>query len=593
MLRTVMSRGSRAETGAVAVVVVPFDDLSGNGERAYFARGFADDIVADLSRFTDLDVIASPGTGPDAAGADVDYVLTGSLRRDGDALRVTAQLASTDDGRVVWAGRYDQAGARLFEVQDDITAQVVAAVSSRISTSLLAAARRKPVTELAAYDTWLRGMDLLKRGSVADDREARGLFTQALEIDPHFSRAHLGLSLTYFNEWSCQLWEAWDENETRAFEHASRAHEIDAEDHYTHLVLGRVLLFRREFERAEAHLDRALALNANDPDALVQLALSFALLGRAPEARDVYERGVRLHPRPPTWYHAYGGCVAVSGERFDDALRELQQAPSDIMVDLPAARAVARLHTGDEAGARADVELFVRQFAERITPGRSPEPGEALRWLAHVNPYRDPRDLARLVDGVKRAGLTGAVRPPALESAPALSAFRKVGSIWQVSYGGADAHLPHAKGLADIARLLSQPGGEMHCTELMGVEAPSAGTPEAIDPEARAAYRRRIADLRAELDEAEARNDFHRAEGARQELETLEEHLAAAFGLGARPRRPGAPEERARSAVTQRIRASIKRIEGALPALGRHLRSSVRTGSFCAYEPEKAPDWRL
>ncbi len=573
------------------MAVVPFDDLSEDGAQAYFARGFVDDLVADLSRFTDLDVLAVRSTG--SSGGDVDYVLTGSLRRAGHTLRVTVQLVAASDRRVIWAGRYDRDDARLFDVQDDITAQVVGAVSSGISTNLLAAARRKPVTDLPVYETWLRGMDLLRQGTVAADCKARDLFEQGLTIDPHFSRAHLGLSLTYFNEWSCQLWQAWDENETRAFEHAQKANELDDDDHYTHLVLGRVLLFRREFERAEAHLDRSLALNANDADAVVQLAMFFAYLGRAPDARRTYERASWLNPRPPTWYHAYGGVVALASGRFDDALRELRRAPIDTMVDLAANRAVARCETGDAAEGRADIEIFLQQFATKITPERTPERGEALRWLAHVNPYRDPSDLARLIDGVKRAGLDGQVRPPPIDAAPQLCAFHKLGSLWQLSYEGNDAHLSHAKGLSDIARLLAQPGQEIHCTELIGLDASSAGTPEAIDREARTAYQQRLAELQAIIDEAEEMNDLGRAGGAREELQTLQEHLASALGLGGRARKPGAPEERARSAVTQRVRGSIRKIEAALPPLGRHLQSAVRTGSFCSYVPEKTPDWRL
>lgn len=579
--------------GAASVAVLPFDDLSDDVGQAYFARGFVADVIADLSRFRELDVVAAPDGRPVEAPPDVDYLLTGSVRRAGHALRVTAQLVSARSRKVVWAERYDREDARLFEVQDEITTRVVGAVSSGIATNLLAAARRKPVTELAVYDMWLRGMDVLRRGTVEADREARRLFEQALQIDPHYSRGHLGLSLTHFNEWSCQLWEAWDDNETQAFEHAQRANELDDEDHYTHLVLGRVLLFRREFERAESHINRALALNANDPDALVQLAMSLAYLGRRDEARHLYERASRLSPSPPGWYHAYGGIIAFADARYDDVVREFGCAPAGTMVDMPAQRAVGLLETGDAAAARTAVAAFLCDFNEKITPGRSPERGEALRWLAHVNPYRDPSDLERLTGGVRRAGLDGAARPaPPIDLAPNHSAFRQIGSLWQLSYEGVDAHLPHAKGLVDIARLLAQPGQEIHCAELMGVDASAAATPDPVDAQAREAYRRRMAELQEIVDDAEGVGAPH-ALAAQEELETLGHHVAAAFGLGGRARRPGAPEERARSAVTQRIRASIRKIEQELPALGRHLAVSVRTGTYCSYVPEKPPDWCL
>ncbi len=579
--------------GAAAVAVVPFEDLSDEGGQPWFARGFVDDIVADLSRFANLDVVSTLDPTTSDVEGRIDYVLTGTLRRGGRALRVTVQLVAAEDRRVIWAGRYDREDAELFEVQDDITARVVGAVSSGIDASLLAAARRKPITALEVYDTWLRGMDVLRRGTLEADREARRLFERAVGVDPHFSRAHLGLSLTYFNEWSCQLWHAWDENEKRAFEHAERANRLDEDDHLSHLVLGRVLLFRREFGPAEAHLDRALALNSNDADALVQLAMSFALLGRTQEARTLYRRAHRLSPNPPLYYHAFGGIVAFAATAYDDVLHEFGRAPAGAMVDMPAHCAVARVELGDPTGARSEVEAFLRNFSEKITPGRPPERGEALRWLAHVNPYRDPANVARLVEGVRRAGLDVGARSAPIEVTPTYSAFRKVGSLWELSYQGENAHLPNAKGLADLARLLARPDQEIHCTELMGVESSPAAAPEAVDRQARDEYRRRIADLQAVIDECETAGDAGRALAAREELEALRDHITAAFGLGGRARRPGAPEEKARSAVTQRIRASIRRIEENLPALGRHLAVSVRTGAFCSYAPETTPDWHL
>ena len=114
-----------------------------------------------------------------------------------------------------------------------------------------------------------------------------------------------------------------------------------------------------------------------------------------------------------------------------------------------------------------------------------------------------------------------------------------------------------------------------------------------IDTAARRQYEQRIRDLQADVDAAVADNDLARAERAETELDTLVEHLSAALGLGGRDRRAGSSAERARSAVTQRVRSTIRRLREDLPELGRHLDASVSTGTFCVYRPEHPVDWQL
>ena len=156
--------------------------------------------------------------------------------------------------------------------------------------------------------------------------------------------------------------------------------------------------------------------------------------------------------------------------------------------------------------------------------------------------------------------------------------------------------MPDLKGLHDLARLMASPGQELHCLDLAGA---ADGVPvqghagEHLDDEARAAYKRRIDELREEVELAQAANDGVRAERAREELDTIGDALSSAYGLGGRARRAGDPAERARSAVTWRIRSAISRVDAVHPALGRHLRNSIRTGTYCSYSPEQPVNWQL
>jgi TolB-like protein/tetratricopeptide (TPR) repeat protein len=572
---------------------MPFESLSSPGGADYFSRGFVGDLIADLSRFSELAVMAGSAAG---APSRADYLVRGTLRHDRGHLRLSVQLVEARSDRVLWADKLDTPLDRVFEVQDRITAQVVGAVASRINATLLAAARRKPMTDLPAYDAWLRGMDRLREGTVAADEEARALFDQALRRDPGFARAHLGLSLSYFNEWSCQLWPSWDRNEALAFQHAQEANRLDEEDHLAHLVLGRVLVYRREFDRAEAHFDRVLTLNRNDPDGLIQLSTGLVFLGRKADAAEALRRAMQLHPQPPLWYHAYALLVPFVHDDYEGALAHAHRIPLDTMVDLPAVMAVAYLRTGQPEKARVHVDHYLRQFQDKIVPGRRPEAGEALRWLKHVHPYKQAPDEDRLVAGVREAGLAGAAPPAPLDTPAELAAFRKVGSVWQVSFAGQDAHLPHSKGLADLALLLAAPGREIHCSELMAggpdLVDTAVATPS-LDATARAQYEARIRDLQAALDDAEADHDLGRAEALRAELDALLAHLGQALGLGGRTRNLSDPVDRARSAVTQRIRQALRKLEAIHPLLAAHLQGAIRTGTFCCYAPVTPPAWRL
>jgi predicted ATPase len=196
---------------------------------------------------------------------------------------------------------------------------------------------------------------------------------------------------------------------------------------------------------------------------------------------------------------------------------------------------------------------------------------------------------------VPTASAAAAASPPAGAASPGPSrnVFRRDGPLWTLSFDGHTVHLPDLKGLHDLARLLAAPGEDLHCLELAGAAGlpPQADAGPLLDEQARSDYRRRMQELAEEADLAATAGDPVRAERAREELDALTEAVAAAFGLGGRPRKAGDPAERARSTVTARIRSAVAKVEEAHPALGRHLQNSVRTGTFCSYRPERPGGW--
>ena len=167
------------------------------------------------------------------------------------------------------------------------------------------------------------------------------------------------------------------------------------------------------------------------------------------------------------------------------------------------------------------------------------------------------------------------------------------GDTWRVLFNGRAARMRDAKGLGDLAVLLSRPRTDIHALELMGGHDVGAAPGPVVDDVARRAYQERMIELQREIDEARDANDPARADRAEIELDALVEQLSEAFGIGGRARSSGSSAERARTAVTYRIRSAIRRLDQVHPELARHLGNSVRTGTWCSYRPEQDVRWTI
>lgn len=399
------------------LAVLPFTDLSDDPAHGWLAQAFAEDLTAALSRFRVLHVVAAasvaaahePGApmAETAARLGARYLLTGSLRRAGTQVRLTADLTDTREGRHLWSQRLDLPADRLPAIEDEMVAAVAGALAKRLEQNLVREARLRPAADLRAWECWLRGLFLLRTGEETHAREAEALFRRALDLDPGFARAEAGLSLVNFNDWSCMAWDRWAEREHGAFTHAQRAVALDEADPLAHMILGRIFLYRCDFDRADHHLARAEALNPHDADLQTQLALAHCLLGRPERGRDAAALAVRLNPFHDDWYFAYAAIPAFCTGDYGGALTLADRAP-EIATDLEAWRASALAHLGRFEDAAAALARFRANFRRRITFGREPDAGEAAQWLARVNPFRRVEDLERLMAGVRCAGLEGA-----------------------------------------------------------------------------------------------------------------------------------------------------------------------------------------
>jgi TolB-like protein len=339
---------------AASIALTPFENLSGDPSQDVLARGFVEDIASALSRFGTLEVVypRAVASAPLArGGADVTpmapTLLRGSVRRADDVIRIAVQLLDPHAGRQIWANRYDVTASNLFAVQDEIAERIASALAIGPDRTRLEKAQRTPLSSLDTYDCWLRGFDWLHKGTVEADAEARRFFECALESDPSYARAYAGLSLSHFNEWSCQAWQKWDETERLAYEYADRAAQLDDSDAIVQVVLGRILLYRRFFDEAAYRVERALLLNPNDTDVLVHASMCRAYLGDGESALELATKEMRLHPSFPPWYAAPASLGLFVLGRYTEVIELGVQVPISMFVDVPAFLAASFALVGD------------------------------------------------------------------------------------------------------------------------------------------------------------------------------------------------------------------------------------------------------
>lgn len=598
--------GPARDRRAAAIAVAPFAAAPSEPEAARIASAFLEDVISELARFPNFEVLAArtslsltpeqlvPARLHEDFG--VTHLLDSSLRTGtpNQALKVKVNLIETATGRLAWSGDYDVSLASLHAVENEVAAAVANQLSTRIDTVRLSEARHRPTSSLEAYDLWLRGREVLRRGTSEADVEARALFQRALELDPTYARAYAGLSLSHFNDWSCQSWNCWEEAERLAFDYACRAAELDDSDHLVQAVLARIHIYRRNWGQGRRHLERVLALSPNNADALMQTCVWWSYLGEDDRALSMAEKAFRLNPLHEPWYYIYAFLACFMAQRLEDGIALAEASPPHMMVDQSAYMAATYAHLGRMDEARRQHAMFLETFREKITFGREPRPGEPLDYLLHVNPFSREADRERLVEGLRKAGLTGPISGRAYrhEDGAETGRFGLVGGVWQAHYKGRSVHLPDMKGCRDIALLLASPRERIHCMDLAGRVAEGNAGP-LMDGRARASCHARIRDLQAALADAERDGDLARSERLGAELDALIEQLSAAIGLGGRGRTLGDPVEKARTAVTWRIRSAIKKVAEAHPELGRHLKASIRTGAFCSYEPETNVRWSI
>lgn len=386
-----------------SIVVLPFTNMSSDPEQEYFSDGVSEDIITELSKVSALFVIARNSAftyksrAVDVRDAcrelGVRFALEGSIRKAGNRVRITAQLLDGTTGGHLWAERYDRELTDIFEVQDDVTREIVSALAPKLSNR--SATAREPTQDFEAYDSLLRGREQWWRLSRQSNIEARQMFEHAVGLDAKFARAWAWLAATHLldavNQWS----DSVEDSVLRHKEFATRAVALDGEDAFARLQMGMAYVTSREHDLAIAEGEKSIALDPNFAHARYDLAWFLHCAGRSEEALAMLDEAVRLDPHfSDVYLHLRALCFfqLKEYEKAVDALnRRLTRRPDSDISNVLLAACYGHLGRASEG-----------QNAWRTALKYNPD--YSLEHKRRVLPYKDAADFEHLKSGLKNAG---------------------------------------------------------------------------------------------------------------------------------------------------------------------------------------------
>lgn len=395
---------SASDTDKPSIAVLPFDNMSGDPAQEFFADGITEDIITELSRFSDLRVIARNSAftykGRRAKVQDIGrdlgvrYVVEGSVRRGGNRVRVTVQLIDAASGAHIWAERYDRDLVDILDLQDELTQAIVAVLPGRLRQPEEERVKRKPPHDMAAFDCLLAGKIHHHRVTRGDNARAQELLGRAVALSPDFAQAHV---------WrACTLGQAIDYGFAedifavkKEFEVAlTTAISLDHQDAECYRLLCEVCINEfQQFEAARRHADQALRLNPNDPRIVAQQGEILTWIGRAAEGVAWIERALRLDPfNANERAHLLGRALYACGRYAEaaEAFSRRQKPMRGHRAEFAACCAQAGQSVEATKLAMAEIETWP-EFSVK-------------RYVARL-PFSEQRDRDHLADGLRKAGL--------------------------------------------------------------------------------------------------------------------------------------------------------------------------------------------
>jgi adenylate cyclase len=392
-----------------SIAVLPFDNMGGDPEQEYFADGMTEDLITDLSRLSGLFVIARTSTFTykgksvkvQQVGEElgVRYVLEGSVRKAGSRVRITAQLIDAATGHHLWADRYDRDLKNLFALQDEITHEIVTALSVELTEGEQGRVWHDHTRSLEAWDLVARGNNHFHRFTREDNTVARKAFKSALEADPEYGLAYALLAWTHWVDAMHGWGGSRAQSIGRAAELAQAALAADDSLPDVYGLLGAIHLLNREYDEAIAVGTKAVALNPNHSNNVALLANTLRSAEQPQAAIRRFKEAMRLSPYYPDWYLEALGAAHLEAGEYEEAIavlrKFLEREPSAVHAAHGLlAQAGAFDALGREQEARAAVAAAL-QF----------DPGLSVTSFAEMSFRKDKAAVDRAMAIMRRLGL--------------------------------------------------------------------------------------------------------------------------------------------------------------------------------------------
>jgi adenylate cyclase len=385
------------------IAVLPFRNQGDDASREYLADGLTQDIINSLGRFSALTVMSwnavaaykgeAVRPGEIARLLAVRYQVEGSVRYSGDQVRVSAQMVDAE-GRVLWSARFEEPPADVFALQDRLTREIAGALAIRVSEFELKRVAAKPTESFDAYDFLLRARPALRRPTRAGIAEARELVRQAIALDPQYAAAHSALGETFHVAISMGWAQSPDEYWNRVQAHAREALKFDVSDVRAHVLLARNFLVYNRYLEAQTEIDRAIAINPNDAEALAGRGNVLVWLGETDAAIESLELALRIDPELNDFDRFALALSYYLKHRYDEAIEQ------------------AELNLRKNAAARFNEAVLAAAYAQS---GRSADAARVSEQILRTDPtfngatygnkFLNPEDLVHLRDGLRKAGL--------------------------------------------------------------------------------------------------------------------------------------------------------------------------------------------
>ena len=395
-----------------SIAVLPFDNMSNDPEQEYFADGMTEDITTALSRLRWFLVIARNSTfvykhkatniKQIARELEVDYVLEGSVRKSGNRIRVAAQLIDANSGTHLWAQSYDRQLTDIFELQDDITQSVTAAIEPELMAAEGMRSQKRSPEDLGAWQLVTRGLTYLGRMNKDESLAAIELLRSAVRKYPDYGPAHSLLAFVLLVSgqvgWTTDGigYQLSDDLKREAAALARRALQLDYDDPWAHFALGNYYFMERHTEEAVSEYRKAIDLNPNFAIAYGSLGRALVFDGQYDDAIDYFQKAFRMSPHDPLIAIFYSGMGTANyfAHRYDEAIEWCRKG----IRERPGYIAVHRIHCASLAMAGRTEET-----EDAVATLRHLQPNISIAWMEQNVPYT-AQAMPHFINGMRKAG---------------------------------------------------------------------------------------------------------------------------------------------------------------------------------------------